>query len=50
MGHEADLKSGWNVKFQSGHLAEGCHNISIASVKNNTKLILEQELEICKKD
>ncbi len=48
MGHEADLKSGWNVKFLSGYLSEGCHNISIASVKNITKFVIEQELELCK--
>jgi len=43
-----DLKPNWEISFLSGYFPDGCHNVTIAGLKNDIKIKLEQEIQICK--
>ena len=48
--HDTDSSelSGWIISFLSGYLEEGCHNLSVASLKNQQIIMFEQVIQICK--
>jgi len=41
-------KSGWVISFLSGYLEEGCHNLSVASLKNQQIIMYTQVIQVCK--
>ena len=43
-----DLKPNWEISFLSGYFPEGCHDITIAGLSNGKKIILDQEIQLCK--
>ncbi len=43
-----DVNIKWDIIFLSGFLEKGCHNISIGGVYDDSKFMLDKELEICK--
>jgi hypothetical protein len=45
---EQDGKIKWSIVFLSGFLEKGCYNISIGGAYNDSKFMLDKELEICK--
>ena len=40
--------SGWVISFLSGYLEDGCHNLSVASLKNQQIIMFEQVIQVCK--
>lgn len=42
------INAGWKISLLSGYIEEGCHKISIAGLSDGKKILLEQEIELCK--
>jgi len=47
LGINTDLNSGWTIQFLTNYLEEGCHQVSIGIVSNNTKAIIPSKSQIC---
>jgi len=43
-----NLQLGWKISFLAGYLIEGCHKMTIAGLKNDNMVLLNQVVEICK--
>jgi hypothetical protein len=48
LGEGADLNSGWKISFLSGYLQDGCHKIQIVGLIGEDKVMLDQEIQVCK--
>jgi len=44
----AELNSGWTISFLSGYLEEDCQLITLVGIKDNKKIVFENEIELCK--
>ena len=44
----AALNSGWTVSFLSGYLEEDCQLITLVGIKDDKKILFENEIELCK--
>ena len=44
----AALNSGWTVSFLSGYLEENCQLITLVGIKDDKKIVFENEIELCK--
>ncbi|MFM7796499.1 MAG: hypothetical protein ACKO7N_07030, partial [Candidatus Nitrosotenuis sp.] len=42
------IKSAWNVSFLSGYLENNCNNITMIGFKENTKIIIDDVIMLCK--
>jgi len=48
LGMNAALNSGWTVSFLSGYLEENCQLITLVGIKDDKKIVFENEIELCK--
>ena len=48
LGMNAALNSGWTVSFLSGYLEENCQLITLVGIKDDKKILFENEIELCK--
>lgn len=48
IGGSADLDSGWQISFLTNYLEDGCHTLTFVGLKNNHKIIFDEEIQICK--
>ena len=48
LGINAALNSGWTVSFLSGYLEEDCQLITLVGIKDDKKILFENEIELCK--
>jgi hypothetical protein len=48
LGMNAALSSGWTVSFLSGYLEENCQLITLVGIKDDKKIVFENEIELCK--
>ena len=46
-GPDTALNSGWTIEFFTNYLEEGCHEVSVGVVLNNTKAITPSKSQIC---
>ena len=46
-GPDTALNSGWTIEFFTNYLEEGCHEVSVGVVLNNTKAIIPSESQLC---
>ena len=47
-GDNMELYSGWEIFFMSGYLENNCQTISIAGLKDDKNIRLNQEIKLCK--
>ena len=48
LGVNAALNSGWTISFLSGYLEENCQLITLVGIKDDKKILFENEIELCK--
>ena len=42
------IKFDWSAIFLSGYLDSGCHSLQIIGISDNEKILLEDQMNICK--
>ena len=48
LGMYTELNSGWSISFLSGYLQENCQLITLVGIKDDKKIGVVNEIEICK--
>ena len=48
LGIDMDLNSGWSISFLSGYLEETCQLVTLVGLKDDKKIELKNQIELCK--
>jgi len=44
------VNPGWRISFLSGYLDSGCHKITVAGISSSEKILVDQDIQICKEN